>query len=127
MIHKLTIEISDYPTAQGGTVQGSLAIAFDRYDGDRCQYHYWVLDHDGAELDSGNDLRSGSGQDPNELAMIATLASFLGAAGEAVAYERHGGRESENARGLFSREAAEWADANSDSLAMLSIELGEEE
>lgn len=60
----------------------------------------------------------------NATEMLATLAAFLSACGEAVSYSRATGREAENVD-LFPPSVAAWADENSDELSMLTLELEE--
>lgn len=71
-LHTLTAEIEWH-----GTVQGSVSVRFDRFDGDRCQYHYEIKDRDGNVLAEGDDLRSGSSAEPNHAEMLSALLGFL--------------------------------------------------
>jgi hypothetical protein len=107
-----------------GTSQGTLTVAFDRYDMDRVQYNYTVKDHSGNVLAEGDDLRV-----PGDIAHIkalSTLCTFLGAASEAVSWNRHSEHKSDNSD-LFPAACMEWADAvGSDVFAMMAEELDAE-
>jgi hypothetical protein len=86
----------------------------------RTRYHY-DIDTPGAHVESddvqsgccGGDLRSG----------LACVLDFLSAFAEAVQYER-GGRKSETSD-LFPACLREWADQNSDEIAILAMEVDE--
>lgn len=104
-IRNMVVSIESY-----GTVQGGLMVEFDRYDGDRAQYKWEVRDHEGRTLGKGDDLRSGTGADPDHADMLAALCDFLVAAAEGDC-------------GAFPPAVVEWADANSDALGMAGFEL----
>ncbi|MFD2796375.1 hypothetical protein ACFS27_22635 [Promicromonospora vindobonensis] len=92
--------------------------------GFRQRYWYRITDtsNPGREPVEGSDLRSGVGDHPDVGAMIRTLATFLGAAGEAYWYTmQHPSTPSDN-RGLFSSWVPEAAYENSDELALLTEE-----
>jgi hypothetical protein len=95
---------------------GAASVSLIGMDGDRWQYR-WTL-YDGATVvGTGDDLRSGTYQNPTPLAeMMETLAAFIGAAYEARQY---GDSDSEN-WDLFPETASEWITAYSDDLAMLT-------
>jgi hypothetical protein len=78
----------------------------------RLSYHYVVEDAEGTVLDEGTDLSSGVGSDPDYLAMMETLLSFLGAAAE----------RGESAEG-YPPALVEWAEQNSDELQMAAMEI----
>lgn len=117
-IKSLTVEIERYEVTQG-----SLKVALDRWDGNRVQFKYEVLDHEGAVIASGDELQSGWTDRVDLVDGMRSLLSFLGAAGES--YGRHG-FDGENAD-LFSEAAVEWAHALNDELWMAHTELGEDE
>ena len=90
--------------------------------GFRQRYWYRITDtsNPGREPVVGSDLRSGVGDHPDVDAMIRTLATFLGAAGEAYWYTmQHPSTPSDN-RGLFSSWVPEAAYENSDDLDLLT-------
>lgn len=108
----------DEGTETGGTVH----LLHEGTDRDGRQSYSWVVEAaDGTELETGADLRSGVGDEPDYTSMMATLLSFLDAAAEAY---RAGmdGRTSDNAD-MFSPAVMEWAYMNSDELGVLSFEL----
>jgi hypothetical protein len=109
-LHSLTAEIE-----WNGTPQGTVSISFDRFDGERCQYSYVIRDHEGIELASGDDLRSGSGAEPNLSEMLAALLDFLGAAAESYP-------DGDNAD-MFPPAATQWAHYISDELTMAKVDL----
>lgn len=90
--------------------------------GRRQRYWYRVTDtSDPARKPvEGSDLHSGVGAPPDINAMVRTLASFLGAAGEAYEYTmRHSTTPSDNLE-LFPSWVPEAAYENSDELALLT-------
>ncbi len=98
-------------------------------DSGRTRYRYWIdrrATADGQPDDwnyTNNDIQSGcQGGDLRE--GMLSLLSFLGAAGEALAYSDHHGGPSENAD-LFPRHVSEWAAFNSDEISMAQLELEE--
>ena len=66
---------------------------------------------------SNSDLSSGVGAEPDEAAQVSVLASFLSACAESRSY----GRDGENAS-LFPDQVGEWAEQNSDELALLMLD-----
>jgi hypothetical protein len=116
-IHELTTVIE-----WNGTPQGSVSIRFDRFDGDRCQYLWTVRDEAGAELGSGDDLRSGSGAEPDYAEMTGALLDFLAAAGESYRHHLSFPTDEPDYHG-FSERVAEWAYYVSDELTMAKAEL----
>jgi hypothetical protein len=108
-------------TYDGGASGVALAVRFDRYDGDRCQYEYLVSDGE-TVLAAGDDLRSGSGAEIDLFDTMRSLVSFLGAAVESYEYEQRTGRPGENSD-LFSRELLELL-ASTDAIGMVESDLG---
>lgn len=95
---------------------GAASVALIGMDGDRWQYRWTLYDGDDI-VATGDDLRSGTYQNPTALPeMLETLAAFIGAADEA---QRYGDSDSEN-RDLFPASASEWINAYSDDLSMLT-------
>lgn len=96
----------------------------DRDRNGRNWYRYYI-DIKGKKPYVGNDI--GSGADGGDLQEgLGSVLAFLGAAGEAVNYERSTRRESENSK-LFPKRIMEWAAQNSDELACLRCQLEEGE
>jgi hypothetical protein len=69
----------------------------------------------------GNDIWSGVGDDVDEAGMLATLSGFLYACAESRSFARRERRGGENSD-LFPEHVGEWAEQNSDELAMLSAD-----
>lgn len=69
------------------------SVQFDRWDGDRPQFH-WTIECDGITA-TGNDLRLGAATMVSEGEALHSLLGFFSAFAEAVAYSR-GDRESDN-------------------------------
>lgn len=87
-------------------------------------YDYAVF-RDGALLTSGEDLYSGVGDAPNARRALGTLISFLSA--DADRYRRLMGPVPDGCEDYsFSTQVAEWAYMNSDELAMIGCELGDD-
>lgn len=99
-----------------------VSIEAEEITGDgRVRWHYVIDGVDGTELLDGNDMQSGRGDAPEDVAnAFQTLASFLSAWVEALHY----GEASEN-YDLFPQSLADWAEANADELSML-VETEEE-
>jgi len=91
-------------------------------DEDRQSYR-WTIDLPDGSEHAGNDLSSGCGGGGLQSG-FASLLSFLGACAESVAYGRRAGHPGENAD-LFPPAVAEWADQNSDEIAMMACEVEE--
>lgn len=90
----------------------AISIEFDRldrHDYGRVQYR-WTIAADGQTWTAA-DLRSGSGDDVDEVGMLESLAAFLCAFAEAQGYP-----DSEN-RDLFPEAVAPIADAYADEFA----------
>lgn len=77
-----------------------IAVTFDRYDGERCQYRWTIAWGDGDPSFTGDDLRLGCRQEPNDVEALRALASFLGAWVEACESWCATGTKGENS-GLF--------------------------
>lgn len=99
----------------------TLSIAVGARDNEGRTRYEWYLDLPGGREFSGDDLRSGC-QGGDWLDGLTSLLGFLSACGESVAYGRRTGEPGDNAD-LFPPEVAEWCDANSDELAIVSCEL----
>lgn len=98
---------------------GTLHIHADHYDGEsRVVYEYVVEDADGTEIESGMDLRSGSGDEIDYRAMMATLCGFLSACGESVNYPG-GGDDAD----MFSAACAAWCGEHEEDLSMAAFDL----
>ena len=103
----------------------TFAVAFDRWDMERPQWHYRVSGPAGEIFAEGTDLRGGCASVPCESRALADLLGFIGAYAEAIEYERRTGSESDN-RGLFPDSLADVAyQVGSDGFAILaeSVEL----
>lgn len=116
-------------TDQASGTAGSLHLSV-RYIGDspdegggvRRSYRYLIDDTDSPDGPViGTDLYSGVGAPVDARAALATLVSFVSAAGEAYGHTMRGG-QSENQH-LFRRGAAEAAYLNSDELQVLAMDL----
>src|SRR5687768_5418533 len=81
MIATLTITIADYVGPQG-----TLSVEWVQTDAGRQVYRYTVAEMDGNVLTTGDDLRSGTGDDADHRDMMVALISFLLAAGESYQY-----------------------------------------
>ena len=110
------------PAVRVGSAFVSIEFAGQTSDG-RARYHYHIDTPDWEY--TGDDLKSGVGGGSLESGM-ESLLSFLSACGEAVAYSRRTGRESENAD-LFPPHVAQWCYQNSDELSLLQFEISESE
>ena len=119
------------PAIQCSAVSATVRVAGAVIDLVRCpsrtsdnrdKFAYAIVLPDGSEH-HGDDLRSGCGGCSLKEA-AETLLSFLSACAESVASARRSGREGENAD-LFPVAVGEWADQNSDEIAMLEIESRE--
>lgn len=102
----------------------SFAVEFDRWDGDRPQWHY-VIAGAGETLAEGTDLRGGSASAPCEARALGDLLSFLSAYAESIEFEQRTGRESENGS-LFPdsmRAAAEIIGADGFAMLAESVEV----
>ena len=98
---------------------------FDRYDGDRTQWIWRIYDATtGDTLATGDDLRSGSGDD-SPVSALASLLSFLGAWAESVDWSWRNGRRGENVD-LFPASLADAAQATDwndwASMAQMAVE-----
>lgn len=113
MISKLTAEISDTAGPQG-----SVSVWWIGVDGteQRQQYGY-SINILGETLDSGTDLRSGSGDAIDHAAMLGTVLAFLESDAEKIEFRRPWTDL------LFSPGTAEWAYGVSDELTMARMEL----
>lgn len=100
-----------------GTHQGTISVAFVGNDGDRNQYRWTIRDHTGAILGTDDDLRSGTDDETNHVVMLRVLCDFLTACAESYPVA--------HAAALFPPAVAEWADANSDAISMIALELHE--
>jgi hypothetical protein len=105
-----------------GSREGSLSVTSngERSADNREIFTYIIRNGEGEILSEGSDLKSGVGGDVPAEKMMASLLSFLGAAAEAR------GPESDN-WDLFNEATREWAQANSDELAMLEVEMEDRE
>ena len=103
-------------------IQLEYSKARDLASGGRTQYR-WTIDLPDGSEHTGHDLASGVGGGSLQQG-FASLLSFLGACAESMAYKRRTGRGGENC-GLFPPAVAEWADMNSDEIAMMAIEVEE--
>lgn len=102
-----------------------LSIEYAKRPGHEGRTRYqWHLDIPAGEF-AGDDLQSGA-QGGSLQSGLASLLSFLGAAGEAYAYQMRTGHESDNAD-LFPAPVMEWAHQYSDELGMLACEIEEAE
>ena len=110
------------PAVRVGSAFVSIEFAGQTSDG-RARYCYHIDTPDWEY--TGADLKSGAGGGSLESGM-ESLLSFLSACGEAVAYSRRTGRESENAD-LFPPHVAQWCHQNSDELSILQLEVSEAE
>jgi hypothetical protein len=107
-------------TAHLGAVTAS--VEFDRYDIDGVQYR-WEITCDGETLASGDDLRSGAGDDVHHAKMLASLLTFASAAVESFDYGDSPDDRDSNAS-LFPRRALEaLAAIGSDDLSLAAEEL----
>lgn len=111
-------------TYDGGQSGLAIAVRFDRYDGDRCQYEYLLAAY-GLVLAAGDDLRSGSGDTINLYKQMVVLLDFLGAAVESYEFELRTGVKGENAD-LFPRDLLELL-ASTDAVNMIQSDLWTEE
>lgn len=94
----------------------------DEGGGLRRRYRYQIDNADSADGPViGTDLYSGVGAPVDAHAALATLVSFVSAAGEAYGHTMRGG-QSENQH-LFRRGVAEAAYVNSDELQVLAMDL----
>ncbi len=92
---------------------GTLHLSAERRDAERrIVYRYVIEDDEGTELDSGDDLRSGVGAEPDYLYTMRSLLGFL----------YHAGTSRSSDYG-FTRAAVEWARHNSDELATAESEI----
>ena len=135
MITALTIDLgSACDACPGGDLGGSpgdsgsptglrLGVAWERLDGDRHRYRYWV--HlDGQELARGDDLRGGASHAANHPHLMVTLIGFLLADAESYATHQMGRRGQDPPDGyLFGADAAERAYLLADELAAAQDEL----
>ncbi|MFT7021375.1 MAG: hypothetical protein ACJA07_000452 [Rhodococcus sp. (in: high G+C Gram-positive bacteria)] len=80
--------------------------------GNRQRYRYVISTPQWEHI--GNDINSGVGAEPDERNALVTLASFLSACAESRNY---GGGENSS---MFPDHVGEWAQANSDELALLA-------
>lgn len=80
--------------------------------GNRQRYRYVISTPQWKHL--GNDINSGVDAEPDERTALETLATFLSACAESRSY---GGGEN---AAMFPDHVGEWAEANSDELALLS-------
>jgi hypothetical protein len=94
-----------------------LALPRDRTG--RVPYRWLIEDGNGNELESGEDLRSGVGDPVDYPRIMATLLSFLSAAGESYP-------DGENV-GSFLEDTALWASLNSDEIALAGLEIDPDE
>ena len=135
MITALTIDLG--PTAawcapgdlgsspgHGGSPTGlRLSVGWERLDGDRHRYRYW-LHLDGKELTRGDDLCSGAGDIVSHPQLMATLMGFLLADAESYAKHQMGRRGQDPPDGyLFGADVAEHAYLLADELAAAQDEL----
>lgn len=93
---------------------GGAEVQYLGTGGGRCVYRWALLDGRRIVAD-GEDLFSGTGADLDLPAMLATLAGFVGAYAEALAY----GPDSAN-YSLFPPDAAEWVKEYADELSTLT-------
>lgn len=112
-MNKLTAHLDGEVTA---------SVEFDRYDGDRIQYRYEIT-CDGETLASGDDLRSGSGEEINLAKILGSLLTFASAAVESFDYGDSPNDRDSNAS-LFPRRCVEaLAGIGSDQLALDAEEV----
>lgn len=123
---KLTAPIIITPRLMAGLQIGNGTISIDYSDrpgdGTRTRYRYFI-DLDGHEHDN-DDLQSGC-QGGTLQEGLASLLSFLIAAGESYDYFTRTGRESDNA-GLFPAWVAEWCSANLGDLTIIASDIEEQ-
>lgn len=87
----------------------------------RARYQYHIDTPDFSH--SGDDLQSGCGGG-DLMEGMASLLSFLDACAESRRYSLRSGRKGENSD-LFPEIVGEWAEANSDEIAMTKLEIEE--
>ena len=116
-------DLDSSPGDSGSPTGLTLGVAWERLDGDRHRYRYWV--HlDGQELARGDDLRGGAGDDVNHRRMMVTLMGFLLADAESYATHQMGRRGQDPPDGyLFGADVAERAYLLADELAAAQDEL----
>lgn len=91
----------------------------------RVVYSY-TIHCNGALLTSGQDLRSGVGRDARARDGLVSLAAFL--TNDAEIYWHYAGSVPDGHDGYgFGETVAEWAYGHSDELAMIELELGDDE
>ena len=104
-----------------------LGVELERETAEGRSQFVWTVSHaeaggELAELERGNDLRSGVGAGADYPAMLGTFLSFLEAAGESYRY--HGNRmEAGSNTDLFSEVVCELAYRFADELSMARVEL----
>lgn len=91
------------------------------YNRGRARYQYHI-DGPGWEH-SADDLQSGCGGG-DLMEGMASLLSFLDACAESRRYSRHSGSPGENSD-LFPENVGEWAEQNSDGIAIAKLEIEE--
>lgn len=107
-----------------GVGSDSVAIEHDgkvfdpEFQGYRQQYSYRITTDDWQYV--GNDIHSGCGKDVDITDAARTLFAFLSACAESLTYRDVHGYGGDNAD-LFPSHVGEWAQMNSDELAMLSL------
>lgn len=116
---------TDRASGTAGSLHLSVRYISDSPDeggGIRRCYRYQIDDTDSPDGPViGTDLYSGVGAPVDARAALATLVSFVSAAGDAYGHTMHGG-QSENQH-LFRRGVAEAAYLNSDELQVLAMDL----
>jgi hypothetical protein len=101
---------------------GFLSLEHVNYDHEGRDVYQWYVDIPAGEF-SAADLRSGV-QGCTLQKMFCSFLFFLGAAAEAVNYEKRTGRESDNAD-LFPPAVMSWAAEYDDELTGLAIDIEE--
>lgn len=89
----------------------------------RDRYQYTFIFPDGAEV-TGNDLQTGVGGNTTMARMFSGLLCFLSACAESRQHATRYKKKVEDTD-LFPEKVGEWAEANSDEISMLLVELEE--
>jgi hypothetical protein len=109
------------PAIEIGNVTISIAFSPTATKG-KSRYNVW-FDFPNGKSYQDTSLRSG-GCGGNLQEGMASLLSFLGAAGESYSYTMRTGRKSDNAD-LFEKPIVKWAYQNLDEISMIAYELEE--
>lgn len=95
----------------------------DSLYGSRWRYHIIVEEPGGKVIHEDTDLESGVGNDVMLVDSLDNFLGFMGAAGDAYAFEMRNGEGSSENGNLFPADVMEWCYQNSEDLSMAQFNL----